>query len=415
MLTKVEKINDLLDKKNTNSKNYLYSQIIKNERLKRHMTLEEMSKGICSISYLCKVEKNAIEPEESYIQAIFERVNLDYEKVGKNILEDGIRNLLKCYLYGNYEGITDLYNQIDDSIFNAYNYMIKGLYHLIKKDYREFQKVMRSLDKIKDTLLRDDIGVMLFLVVEYYCQTFQFYEAYNHLKYLNNRDFEYLELNWLILEQHYYVGVNLGNFPMAMKHYILLMKNMNIGYPSKRQVMVRLMLLSLKSSEYFHEVEKELENLRMGTDDYAHYLDVYYWKLIIYIKGKNYLKVYDKIIEENLLDDIRFIALLLYVADNINDDSYKENAVEIAEKFDYTDNDTFHYKFIRFMILKITANKQHQVIDFLKYNVLPGRNTYYHHLYTQVYEDYYLNYLCKSSKYKEAVAFVSRQLFRYRG
>jgi hypothetical protein len=63
MITKAEKLASLLKRKTASNKNYLYSQIIKNERLKRHMTLEEMAKGICSISYLCKVEKNTIEPE----------------------------------------------------------------------------------------------------------------------------------------------------------------------------------------------------------------------------------------------------------------------------------------------------------------------------------------------------------------
>jgi hypothetical protein len=136
--------------------------------------------------------------------------------------------------------------------------------------------------------------------------------------------------------------------------------------------------------------------------------------LLILINGRNYLKVYDIIIENSLTNDIRFVGMLLYVADYINDEIYRNKAVEIAEKFEYQDTDAFHYKFIRFLILKLTTEKQHQVIDYLKYNILPGRNTYYHHLYSKAYEDYYLNYLCKSSKYKEAVSFLTKQMAKYR-
>ncbi|MGI6767800.1 MAG: helix-turn-helix domain-containing protein [Bacilli bacterium] len=408
MITKPEKLKALLRRKTKSNKTYLYSQIIKNERLKRHMTLEEMAKGICSVSYLCKVEKNAIEPDESYIKAIFEKVNLDYDKVGKNILEDGIRKLLQYYLNRNYEGIKVLYEEIEDSIFNANNYLIKGLYFLNKKDYREFRKVIRTLDKIKDTLLRDDVGVMLFLVVEYYIETYQFNEAYDHLRYLHD-NFEYPELNWLIHEQHFRVGLHLGRYPMAMKHYLKLMKNINIGYPTKKQTIMKLMLLSLKAEEYYEEVEKEIMNFQEETDDYDYYQEVFYWKLVILIKGRNYLEVFDKIIKEDLFQDVRFIGLLVYAADNINDENYWRQAVDIAEKHSYQETDAFLYKLIRFFVLKMTSDKKHLVIEYLKYNLLPVRNTYYHHLLSRAYEDYYVNYLCKSSKYKEAVKFLSKQ------
>lgn len=408
MIAKPEKLKTLLRRKTKSNKTYLYSQIIKNERLKRHMTLEEMAKGICSVSYLCKVEKNAIVPDESYIKAIFEKINLDYEKVGKNILEDGIRRLLQYYLKRDYEGINALYQEIEDSIFNANNYLIKGLYFLIKKDYREFRKVIRTLDKIKDTLLRDDVGVLLFLVVEYYIETYQFNEAYNHLYYLHD-NFDYPELNWLIAEQHFRVGLHLGRYPMAMKHYMKLMKNTNIGYPTKKQTIMKLMLLSLKAEEYYEEVEREIKDFQAESDDYDFYQEAAYWNLVILIKGRNYLEVFDKIINENLLQDVRFIGLLVYVADNINDENYRRKAVEIAEKYPYQETDAFLYKLIRFFILKMTIDKKHLVIEYLKYNLLPVRNTYYHHLLSRAYEDYYINYLCKSSKYKEAVKFLSKQ------
>ena len=44
------------------------------------------------------------------------------------------------------------------------------------------------------------------------------------------------------------------------------------------------------------------------------------------------------------------------------------------------------YKLIRFFILKMTADKPHLVIDYLKYNLLPVRNTYQHHLLSKAFE-----------------------------
>ncbi|MCA9725758.1 MAG: helix-turn-helix transcriptional regulator, partial [Kurthia sp.] len=39
-----------------------YSQIIKNERIKQNMTQQALAKGICSTSYLSKIEKEHVIP-----------------------------------------------------------------------------------------------------------------------------------------------------------------------------------------------------------------------------------------------------------------------------------------------------------------------------------------------------------------
>ena len=88
MITKLHKFVHSIQNNRKCNKNYLYSQIIRNERSRKKMTLQEISKGICSVSYLCKLEKNDIIPDESYVRAIFERANIDYNLVG-NIIENG--------------------------------------------------------------------------------------------------------------------------------------------------------------------------------------------------------------------------------------------------------------------------------------------------------------------------------------
>ena len=75
------------------------------------------------------------------------------------------------------------------------------------------------------------------------------------------------------------------------------------------------------------------------------------------------------------------------------------------QKIEFQPYDTIHQKYVQFMLMKLANEKKHLVIDYLKYNIVPTRNKYYHHLYNQAYEDYYLDYLCKTSKYKEALNF----------
>lgn len=402
MITKIEKFDLLLGNKKNPGKTYLYSQIIRNERTRRKMTLSEMAHGICSISYLCKFEKNAINVDEDYIKAIFERVNLDYTKVGMNIIEEGVRNVVKAYLYDKFEEIERYFLMIDDSIFNVQNCLIKGFYYLVNEKYMEFKEIVKTIDNIKDTLLLEDVGVFMFLVVQYYVNTNQFREAEKYLKYLDKLTFEMKEISWLIYEQHFVTGYNLKCSAMVFKYYRKLMSNFNIGYPSQRQLIIRLMLLDIESEEYFEEVEKEIQNLNLAQMDDRLSSEAWAWKLRILLRGNKWFDVFDEIVDNHLYFDARFAALLLYTVDTIDDDNYRRQAVELIKDQIFDEKETIHTKFIKFMLIKFTSEKKYALVEYLKYEALPYNALYSHPLYGEVYDRYYLEYLCHTSKYKEA-------------
>ena len=60
--------------------NYLWSQLLKRKRLEQNRTLEEVSKGICSPSYLSKIENGQVDADAIYYKALFEKLDLKYEK-----------------------------------------------------------------------------------------------------------------------------------------------------------------------------------------------------------------------------------------------------------------------------------------------------------------------------------------------
>ncbi|WP_054751938.1 transcriptional regulator [Piscibacillus salipiscarius] len=55
--------------------------IIQFYRTKHGLTQKDLASGVCSISYLSKIESGAIEPKTDTIQLIFERLDMDYEKI----------------------------------------------------------------------------------------------------------------------------------------------------------------------------------------------------------------------------------------------------------------------------------------------------------------------------------------------
>lgn len=77
-----------------------YGNLIKVERMRRNMKQSVLARGICSISYLSKIENNQTSPSEEVLELIFERLSLDVplyfdlsERVEKIKVE--IRELLK--------------------------------------------------------------------------------------------------------------------------------------------------------------------------------------------------------------------------------------------------------------------------------------------------------------------------------
>lgn len=407
MIKKIEKFEVLNGSKKDCGKNYLYSQIIRNERLKRRLTLQEIAKGICSVSYLCKFEKNLIIADEEYIRAIFERVNMDYSKVGLNIIEDGVKNAVKAYLYQQYSEIENYFSMIDDTLFNAQNYLIKGFYYLIKEDFVEFKDIIATIDNIKDTLMVEDVGVFMFLVVEYYIITNQFTEAAKYLKYMDALSFELKEINWLISEQQFIVGYNLKKYPVMYRYYKKLMDNFDVGYPSKRQLLIRLMMLDCEATDYFKDAFEEIQHIQIDLNiEYS--LDIYYWKLVVMLKGNMWFDVYEAIMENNLHHEAKFAALLMYTADLINDQTYINQAVELVKELDFQENDVIHQKFIKFLMIKFTEEKKYAIIEYLKYEIIPFNSNFTHHLYSDVYDKHYLDFLCNTSKYKDALYYMKK-------
>ncbi|MBQ0140855.1 MAG: helix-turn-helix transcriptional regulator [Kurthia sp.] len=54
-----------------------YNQTIKNERIKQNMTQQFLAKGICSTSYLSKIEKEHVIPRKHIQDALLQRLNVD--------------------------------------------------------------------------------------------------------------------------------------------------------------------------------------------------------------------------------------------------------------------------------------------------------------------------------------------------
>ena len=74
------------------SSNDFYSLLLKRKRLEKGLKLEDVASGICSISYLSRLENNQTEGKDENLKLLFEKLDLNYEVIKRernnNIFED---------------------------------------------------------------------------------------------------------------------------------------------------------------------------------------------------------------------------------------------------------------------------------------------------------------------------------------
>src|SRR4051794_15688627 len=58
--------------------------LIRAERVRQEMKQVVLAKGICTPSYLSKIERNLIEPSEEVVTLLFDRLGMDFNKLQKN-------------------------------------------------------------------------------------------------------------------------------------------------------------------------------------------------------------------------------------------------------------------------------------------------------------------------------------------
>ena len=380
-----------------------YTQIIKNERIRRNQTLETMAKGICSVSYLSKLENNAIKPSEDYVRALLERVNINYDDIAKNNYDTEILEVVKLYFYGNTEEIKKIYDRLYNGLFDARISMIKCFYLLSQNDFEEFFEIIEQIDEIKNSLVGYQTIILVFLVSEYYKKVSRYKESYDYLLCLRELSIDNYELKMLIEENYMISSLHLLKFTEAYRIYINYKMNEMISYPLIKKIRNDLIAKIVIGKSVYDE--EELDELLL----LSHCVDVdkelCYYICLNHVLNENYHKVI-KIMESNklLYNDGKFLALYGKAIYHLQkEELYKSFCEQVDNIINKGDNlkevDKYYLSFLK---MTIFGNDSYENFEYLRYTVLPYINTHSHIIYNADYEKKYVDALMRLSRYKEA-------------
>ena len=145
------------------------AKFLKRRRMELGYTLEEVSEGICSTSYLSKIENCQVDVDDNYYHMLFERLNLEYETIVEHRMVPIYPEIIKAYLKDDRAYIESKLNGIVSN--NAYCdteiEMLVVVYNFVGGSLEEALSSIRKLELIKNTLSLDELLFLSFLNVVY--------------------------------------------------------------------------------------------------------------------------------------------------------------------------------------------------------------------------------------------------------
>ncbi|ERJ13515.1 helix-turn-helix domain-containing protein [Haloplasma contractile] len=360
------------------SKNIGY--LIKKERLKRDLRLTDVAKGICSLSYLSKIENNAIEPNDYIVEEICKRLGIT--PIVDNQKGDSKTNLLTLL-------VNDIERKTDDNIKHHINVLKTSFKndddHLTRLIHLTYSIYMSDLSKSK-SLCQDLFKIHNHFSNYELCIFYEQLGSYHLLR----KDYEdalrFLTLSYKLMKR---LGLNrpLLIYKLAWVHYVGNRKYKSYLYARSasqlfseqnsffRKIQTEILIsLCLAQEDYTLSLEK-YNNLIQTTDHLNFHQLNYICRFnlgLLYIEYQEYteaLTVYKTLYKKADKNDLDALLKIIYIYLKIED----HNSVRhYLEKLDSIDTN-LEKKFIYEHYFKIILNDYNGInlLKFYRNHALP--------------------------------------------
>lgn len=361
------------------------SQAIKHRRLQKNMTLEAIAKGICSLSYLSKIENMIISAHSSYLEAICERLDINFEELVKQHKQKDLNEVLQWYLYEYNDKLENLVNVLDNPYYNAYDGLVKIVYYLHKSEFSKVEEEITLINNVKSTLTSLEMNIFTLLVTEYYIKTNQFKKIEEKLPIILSLSKLASSFQSLYYEQLFIVGYHLNVRFLCEYCYNLLRDGRFNHYPFSRLFRLQMMMLEIQSRDKYNWAILDLENLCLDHTLTPLHKDIVYFQALIFLNDNQVLKAYELLSKQDALCG-RDFALLIYCA-YLGEFLSKEEIIARVREYQFGKYETMHKKFVHYLIFKIDGTPRVELAQLLKYHLLPTNNNSPFPLYSRIYLD----------------------------
>jgi len=127
------------------------------------MTQEALAKGICSNTYISKIENNKIAVNKEHLFLIMERMGIPTEKIGfPEKMVDSLENAIGYFFYKDLESYEDLFQELEQYEFGVLIYVVRLGYFILKEDYEKAKRIYDEMYRYLNSL--EEYGFATFLI-----------------------------------------------------------------------------------------------------------------------------------------------------------------------------------------------------------------------------------------------------------
>lgn len=403
-INKIELIQERI-KQNNDLRNESYARLLKRRRLEQKKTLEDVARGVCSASYLCRIENAQVEIKEDFLTHLFEKLEINYNAVKEFSKINVLEKLVKLYYDENFSELKELATKtIEVNLYSDLEIQLIKLFKFINDEkYEEAKDIVSTIDKNIDKLIGQELIVYTFLSALLSYKINNLVTSYKLLRVLLNIKYESNPIKKAVCD------LALNVFSMLDEDVLFLET-----YHEYKKIKV---VESNPNKEITHEIEYSLvlgkNNLVKGIDLFN---EVFKYVTNDYLKEQynyNYIKflIFNKKLDDvfSFISDIekskRMIPLLNYCINNYPDFIRSLNYLNEIKHFQFTKYETFYLFYNELTILNLEKHNQLELIEFIKRNFINSKNeakeTKNNFLINNIYK-LYKEALFDLGKYKEA-------------
>lgn len=186
--------------------NKTVGSIIKHHRKEKNLTLEETSEDICSISYLCKVERNQLVPSNKILPKLVKRLNINESEFNYNADYSWISTIIENNLVPEYL-LKDLSSKNDYR-----SKLIKFAYNTLNsKDTIKARKYYLDLTEYYEHFKVEELIFFLYLIMSNFYNNGRYFEVlkiYSEMKTMPDIDYIILNADILKVKSLYKINNN---------------------------------------------------------------------------------------------------------------------------------------------------------------------------------------------------------------
>lgn len=258
--------------------NYYFqiAEILKENRQKKNMTKTELSKGICSVSYISRIENGERCPTSVILRQIANKLGISTEQLFRSIESPSATQIQQILhhsmIYIERWDVENLYKLINEELNNINItsihdlQLIKGLKcfssTLLNRTYKTGVKEIKSILELtytKGNIPRDIEFALMGLYGFFLLLDGQKKDAFEHLiemiKYVDSVEFLYT----LSILPHYYIVLIMAYIENSKIPESLLYIDLAINYCKKHNALTNLRELFLLKGEVYHYLNNEDE------------------------------------------------------------------------------------------------------------------------------------------------------------